>query len=101
MNFHHTKFVSGARKQNKISREIYIRGKMCALQRGHIFSPMDDFEKDFRKLIQIFTELNRVTYRKHHGIMSDADEAFLQKNAISEVAITIAESVYESVAREE
>ena len=60
-----------------------------------------DKENDFRKLIQIFTELNCVTYRKHHGNMNDTDKAFLEKNAISEVAKEIAESVYTSVAREE
>ena len=60
-----------------------------------------DRENEFRKLIQIFTELNCVTYRKHHGNMNDADEAFLQKNAISKVAMEVAESVYASVAKEE
>lgn len=60
-----------------------------------------DRETDFRKLIQIFTELNCVTYRKHHGNMSDADKVFLQVNAISKVAMEIADTVYESVAREE
>ena len=60
-----------------------------------------DRENDFRKLIALFTELNNVTYRKHHGKITEADERFLKENHISDVALGVAEAVYQSVRREE
>ena len=59
-----------------------------------------DRENDFRKLIALFTELNHVTYRKHCGKMTQADNAFLKENQISDVAIEVAEAVYGSVRRD-
>ena len=76
-----------------------------------------DRENDFRKLMEIFTQLNHVVYRRHHTMerqqakveMSAGngfdenvwkhDTAFLQENQISDVAIEVAESVYQAVMR--
>ncbi|MBQ3558064.1 MAG: DUF4422 domain-containing protein [Agathobacter sp.] len=58
-----------------------------------------DRENDFRRLIALFTELNNVIYRKHHGGMTLADEDFLKENTISELALEVAEAVYASIAR--
>ena len=58
-----------------------------------------DRENDFRRLIALFTELNNVIYRKHHGGMTLADEVFLKENTISELALEVAEAVYASIAR--
>lgn len=58
-----------------------------------------DRESEFRKLIALFTELNHVIYRKHHGKNTAEDMVFLKEYAISDVALDVAEAVYESIAR--
>ena len=68
-----------------------------------------DRESDFRRLIELFTRLNDAVRRKHDISVSITDEKraeieetdtrFLQENEISEVAITVAESVYASIVR--
>lgn len=60
-----------------------------------------DRENEFRKLIGLFTELNNVTYRKMRGIWTEADARFLKENEISEVALGVAEAVYQAVIRTE
>ena len=56
-----------------------------------------DRETDFRRLIALFTELNNITYRKHKGISTEADDAFLKENQISDVALAVADAVYGAV----
>ena len=51
---------------------------------------------EFRKLIELFAQLNTVIRCKHMGA---SDDLFLQENEISEVAIEVAEAVYASIAR--
>lgn len=72
-----------------------------------------DRENDFRRLIELFTRLNAVVRRKHmhEGALNmkidsrieadtiKADTLFLQENAISDIAIAVAESVYASIVR--
>ena len=56
-----------------------------------------DRETDFRKLIALFTEINNITYRKHKGISIDTDEAYLINQKVSDVALAVAEAVYQAV----
>lgn len=58
-----------------------------------------DRENEFRKLIALFTELNNVVYRRHHGKSLEADESFIKANQISNVALEVAEAVYQAVTR--
>jgi len=58
-----------------------------------------DRESDFRRLIALFSELNKVTYRRLQGKMNAEDEIFLKKNQVSEIAQEVAESVYHAVTR--
>lgn len=74
---------------------IATAGKEMALYGTSIL----DNENEFRKLIALFTELNNVVYRKHHGKSKEDDEMFLAKNQISDVALQVAESVYQAVTR--
>lgn len=69
-------------------KEMEVYGK-CVLDR----------ENEFHKLIALFTELNNIVYRKHHGKSTTEDTLFLEENQMSEVAIQSAEAVYESVTR--
>ena len=56
-----------------------------------------DRENKFRALLELFTELNHVVYRRHHGISSLDDEVFLEQNGISDIALEVAEAVYSAV----
>ena len=56
-----------------------------------------DRETGFRNLIRIFTKLNRIATRKHQGKITVEDEDFLKKYQISEVALAVAEAVYEAI----
>ena len=58
-----------------------------------------DQETDFRKLITLFTELNNITYRRHKKMSTDEDATFLKKNQISDVALMVAEAVYQAVTK--
>ena len=58
-----------------------------------------DRENEFRKLIALFTEINNVIYRKHKGTMAESDASFLKEHYVSDVALEVAEAVYESVTR--
>ena len=72
-----------------------------------------DRECGFRRLIELFTRLNDIVRRKHMdentlstkidcGIESDTKEtdvSFLHENQITEVAIEVAEAVYQSIVR--
>lgn len=58
-----------------------------------------DRENEFRKLIALFTELNNVVHRRHHGKSLETDQEFLQKNQFSNVAIEVAETVYQAVTK--
>lgn len=52
---------------------------------------------EYRELIQLFTRLNQIVTRKAQGQELEEDKAFLQKNQISEVALKVAEAVYQAV----
>jgi len=56
-----------------------------------------DRENEFRNLIMLFTEVNHVVYRKHKGTHTKQDDMFLEKNQISDVALEVAEAVYQAV----
>ncbi len=56
-----------------------------------------DRETGFRQLISLFTEINNVVYRRHHGKAMRKDEEFLKENQISNVALEVAEAVYQAV----
>lgn len=58
-----------------------------------------DRENEFRRLIALFSEINNVTYRKHRGTMTEADALFLKEAQVSEVALEVAEAVYEAVTK--
>lgn len=58
-----------------------------------------DIENEFRNLIALFTELNNIVSRRHHDKSMEMDEHFLKENQISEVAIDVAEAVYQAVTR--
>ena len=58
-----------------------------------------DLESEFRKLMQVFTELNHIVFRKHNEKMTLEDENFLKEYQISEVALEVAESVYLAVTK--
>lgn len=58
-----------------------------------------DRENEFRKLIVLFTELNHVVYRRYHGKTTEADKKFIIDNQISDVAIEVAEAVYQAVTK--
>lgn len=56
-----------------------------------------DRETEYRKLIALFTELNNITYRKHHGGMTITDKQFLKENEMSELAEQVADAVFEAI----
>ena len=58
-----------------------------------------DKETDFRKLVALFSEINHIVYRKHKGISDEADNRFLEEYEISDVALTVAEAVYQAVTK--
>ena len=62
-----------------------------------------DRECDFRKLITMFSRINAVVFRRHSEACDEAvsaeDTRFLLENEISDIAIAVAESVYDSIAR--
>ena len=60
-----------------------------------------DRENDFRGLMELFTELNHVVYRKHRLEQKRQDKDFLEKNQISDVALEVAEAVYRAVTKAE
>lgn len=78
-----------------------------------------DRECDFRKLMELFTELNHVVYRRHRVMKMAKSEAeshvgkpmdeteykrdadFLREYQISDVALEVAEAVYRAVSRVE
>ena len=55
---------------------------------------------EYRDLITLFTRLNQVITRRAQGIRSEEDESFLRQNQVSEVAMQVAEAVYQAVIRE-
>lgn len=55
---------------------------------------------EYRELIAFFTKLNQITTRRMQGTITAEDEAFLQKNNVSEIARMVAESVYQATIRE-
>jgi len=59
-----------------------------------------DRETDYRKLIALFSELNNVTYRIKQKKETAGDLFFLEENQISEIAMKVAETVYQSVRKD-
>lgn len=55
---------------------------------------------EYRELIAFFTKLNQITTRKMQGLVTAEDEVFLQNNRVSEVALLVAEAVYQAAIRE-
>lgn len=51
---------------------------------------------EYHELIELFTRLNQIVTRKMQGQDVHADEVFLEKNHISDVAIQIATQVYQA-----
>ena len=56
--------------------------------------------REYRELIAFFIKLNQITTRRMQGTITAEDEAFLQKNNVSEIARMVAESVYQATIRE-
>lgn len=51
---------------------------------------------EYRELVELFTHLNQIVTRKAQGIHSVEDDIFLKDNQVSEVAIQVAEAVYQA-----
>ena len=58
-----------------------------------------DRVKKYRELIGIFTRLNAIVYRKHRNEILEADAQYLEDMQITQVALEIAEAVYQAVSR--
>lgn len=56
-----------------------------------------DRVSEYRELIQIFTKLNQIITKRAQGEFNAEDNAFIERNYISEVAISVAETIYQAV----
>jgi len=58
-----------------------------------------DRVNEYRNLIEIFNRLNAIVYRCHKGESAEIDTQYLEEMQISQVALEVAEAVYQAVTK--
>lgn len=56
-----------------------------------------DYETDYRVLMEIFSELNRIVARQMCGNETEKDRSFLAEHHISDIAVAFARTIYQAV----